>query len=434
MALIEGCRHELEVTVNVLEMAEATEKVLTRIQAKAQLPGFRPGKAPLSVIRGKFQNEIQQDVMEEVIPKALNARFAEEKLQVVGQPSIVDLKNEPGQPMVFKAQFDVHPEFTLGEYKGLEVEYEDPQVSDQDVTDRLEQLRESKAEYVNIDPRPAESGDYVLVGLESADGLEGEPIKNPEMMLQLGDPETLPEFSTGIVGMSPGDTKDIHVIYPEDYGQERLSGKTVTFDVELKFIRIKELPVLDDDFAQSMGDFRTLDEFKEQVKTSIQAERQYRSQEEAKSKLIETLADSNVFPVPETYIERQLQIQLESYARSLQMQGIDPRSLNFDMKKFRESQLDRATRDVRATLLLDKIADVEAVAVQQDEVDREVQRQARQQREPVAAVRVKLEKDGGLDRIANRIRTDKAIALLFEHSRKVTPVAKPAIEEIETES
>ncbi len=185
MALIEGCRHELEVTVNVLEMAEATEKVLARIQAKAHLPGFRPGKAPLSVIRSKFQNEIQQDVMEEVIPKALNARFAEEKLQVIGQPSIVDLKNEPGQPMVFKAQFDVHPEFTLGEYKGLEVEYEDPQVSDQDVSDRLDQLRESKAEYVNIDPRPAENGDYVLVGLESADGLEGEPIKNPEMMLQL---------------------------------------------------------------------------------------------------------------------------------------------------------------------------------------------------------------------------------------------------------
>jgi trigger factor len=421
MALIEGCRHELEVTVNVLEIAEATERVLARIQAKAHLPGFRPGKAPLSVIRSRFQNEIQQDVMEEVIPKALNDRFAEEKLQVVGQPSIVDLKFEPNQPMVFKAQFDVHPEFELGEYKGIEVEYEDPQVAEQDIADRLEQLRESKAEYINIDPRPAESGDYVVVGLESADGLEGEPIKNPEMMLQLGDPETLPAFTEGIVGMNPGETKDISVSYPEDYGQERLSGKTVTFDVELKFIRRKEMPVLDDDFAQSMGDFRTLDEFKDQVKASIVAERQYRAQEEAKSKLIEKMADANVFPVPETYIERQLQIQLESYARSLQMQGIDPRALNFDMAKFRESQKDRATRDVRATLMLDRIAEVEAVEVQQDEVDREVQRLARQQREPVASVRVKLEKDGGLDRIVNRIRTDKAIALLFEHARKVAP-------------
>lgn len=427
MALIEGCRHELEVTVGVLEIAEATEKVLTRIQAKASLPGFRPGKAPLSVIRGRFQNEIQQDVLEEVIPKALNARFAEERLQVVGQPSVVDLKFEPNQPLVFKAQFDVHPEFELGEYKGLEVEYADPEITEKDIEDRLDQLRESKAEYINIDPRPAESGDYVVVGLESVEGLEGEPIKNPEMMIQLGDPDTLPAFSEGIVGMSPGDTKDIDVSYPEDYGQERLSGKTVTFDVELKFIRRKEMPALDDDFAQSMGDFRTVDEFKDQVKASILAERQYRAQEEAKSKLIEKLADNHTFAVPETYVERQLQIQLESYARSLQMQGIDPRSLNLDMNKFRESQKDRATRDVRATLLLDRIAEVEAVVVQQDEVDREVQRMARQQREPVAAVRVKLEKDGGLDRIANRIRTDKAIALLFENARKVAPV--PSSEE-----
>ncbi len=434
MALIEGCRHELEVTVGVLEIAEATERVLTRIQAKAQLPGFRPGKAPLSVIRTRFQNEIQQDVIEEVIPKALNSLFDKEKLQVVGQPNIVDLKFEPNQPMVFKAQFDVHPEFELGEYKGLEVEYEDPVVTDEDVTARVEQLRESKAEYVNIDPRPAEDGDYVVVGLESGDGLEGEPIKNPEMMLQIGDPDTLPAFTEGIRGMSPGDSKDISVTYPEEYGEEKLAGKTVSFDVDLKHIRRKEMPELDDDFAQSMGDFRTLDEFKEQVKASIHAERQYRAQEEAKSKLIETLGETHQFAVPETYVERQLQITLENYARTLQMQGIDPRALNFDMNKFRESQTERAKRDVRATLLLDRIAEVEAVAVQQDEVDREVQRMARQQREPVAAVRVKLEKDGGLDRIANRIRTDKAIALLFEQARKVTPApaetkTEPEVEE-----
>ncbi len=428
MALIEGCRHELEVTVGVLEIAEATERALVRIQAKAHLPGFRPGKAPVSVIRSRFQNEIQQEVLEEMIPKALNAKFDEEKLRVVGQPSVVDLKFEPNQPLVFKAQFDVHPDFTLGEYKGLEVEYEDPVVTDEDVNARVEQLRESKAEYVNIDPRPAEDGDYAVVSLESGDGLEGEPIKNPEMMLQIGDPDTLAPFSEGIRGMTPGETKDIQVTYPEEYGEERLAGKTVTFDVELKHIRRKEMPELDDDFAQSMGDFRTMDELREQVKASIVAERQYRAQEEAKDKLIQKLAEAHDFAVPETYVERQLQITLENYARTLQMQGIDPRTLNFDMNKFRESQTDRAKRDVRATLLIDRIAEVEAVSVQQDEVDREVQRIARQQREPVAAVRVKLEKDGGLDRIANSIRTNKAIALLFEQARKVAPApaeAKP---------
>lgn len=434
MALIEGCRHELELTVSVEEIAKTNEEVIAKIQKKALLKGFRPGKAPLSVIRSQFQNEIRQDVIEALIPKALNERFLAEKVAVVGQPSVVDLSFEPGQPMTFKAQFDVHPEFELKEYKGLEVEYEDPQVSGEDIAERVEQIRESKAEYVNIDPRPAESGDYVVVGIESGDGLDGEPMRNPEMTLQLGNPDTIPAFTEGIAGMSPGETKDIDVTYGEDYGQERLAGKTVTFDVELKFIRRKDVPALDDDFAQSMGDFRTMDEFKEQVKASIFAERQYRAQEEAKNLLIEKLADSHEFPVPETYVDRQLQIQLESYARSLQMQGIDPRQLNLDVGKFKESQKERAVRDVKATLLLDKISEVESIVVAQEDVDKEVQRAARQQREPVAAVRAKLEKDGGLDRIANRIRTDKTIALLFETARKVTPVPKPATEDEKVES
>ncbi|WP_080507588.1 trigger factor [Bryobacter aggregatus] len=433
MALIEGCRHELELTVPVEEIAKATETVLAKIQKKAQLKGFRPGKAPMSVIRSQFQNEIQQDVIEEVIPKALSDRFAAEKLAVVGQPSITELKFEPNEPMVFKAQFDVHPEFDLKEYKGLEVEYEDPQVTEEEIAERLEQIRDSKADYVNIDPRPAQLDDYVVVGIESGDGLEGEPMRNPEMTLQLGNPDTIPAFTEGIVGMSPGESKDIQVSYGEDYGQERLAGKTVTFEVELKFIRRKDVPALDDEFAQSMGDFRTFDEFKEQVKASIFTERQFRAQDDAKNKLIEKLADSHEFAVPETYVDRQLQIQLESYARSLQMQGIDPRQLNLDINKFKESQKDRAIRDVKATLLLDKISEVENVTVAQDDVDREVQRAARQQREPVAAVRAKLEKDGGLDRIANRIRTEKTIALLFDAARKVTPVPAPAIEATEPE-
>ncbi len=434
MALIEGCRHELELTVSLLEIADATDIVEAKIQKKALLKGFRPGKAPMSVIRSQFQNEIRQDVIEEIIPKALNDRFMADKIAVVGQPSVTDLSFEPGKPFTFKAQFDVHPEFELKDFKGLEVEYEDPQVTDADIDERLEQIRESKAEYVNIDPRPAEDGDYVVVGIESGDGLEGEPMRNPEMTLQLGNPDTIPAFTEGIIGMSPGDNKDIAVTYGDDYGQERLSGKTVNFDVELKFIRRKDVPAIDDELAQSMGDFRTLVEFKDQVRASIFAERQYRAQEEAKNLLIEKLADSHDFPVPETYVDRQLQIQLESYARSLQMQGIDPRQLNLDVNKFKESQKDRAVRDVKATLLLDKIADVESIAVAQEDVDKEVQRAARQQREPVAAVRAKLEKDGGLDRIANRIRTDKTISLLFEHARKVTPVPKPPVEDEKVEA
>ncbi|GAB4358287.1 MAG: trigger factor [Bryobacter sp.] len=429
MALIEGCRHELEVTVSVLDIADETSRVLAKIQKQANVPGFRPGKAPLSIIQNRFRTEVRQEVIESLIPKALNKRFEEEHLQVVGTPNIVDLKLEDGQPLVFKAQFDVHPEFETKEYKGLEVEYEDPTVEDKDLDDRISQLRESKAEYVNLDPRAAESGDFAVVALESIAGVEGEPVKSNEMMIELGNPDTMAAFTEGIVGMVPGESKQITVDYPEDYGQAQLAGKSVTFDLELKFLRRKELPELDDDFAQSMGDFKTLDEFREQVKASILAERTYRAQEAAKSQLLEKLADAHDFPVPETYIERQLESQLRNYAQTLAMQGIDPQSLNLDYKKFSESQRDRAIRDVKASLLVDRIAGLESVSVLEEEVDREVQRIARSQREPVAAVRLKLEKEGGLERIANRIRTDKTINFLFEQARKVAPQKQPEPQE-----
>jgi trigger factor len=426
MALIEGCRHELEVTVSVLDIADETQRVLAKIQKQANVPGFRPGKAPLSIIQNRFRSEVRQEVMEALIPKALSKRFEEENLQVVGTPNIVDLKFNDGEPMVFKAQFDVHPEFSVGEYKNIEVEYEDPVVEDKDVEDRIEQLRESKAEYVNLDPRAAAAGDFAVVSLESIEGVEGEPVKSNEMMIELGNPDTMQAFTDGIVGMVPGESKVIEVTYPEDYGQEKLAGRTVKFDLELKFLRRKELPELDDEFAQSMGDFKTLDEFREQVKASILAERTYRAQEEAKSKLLEKLADSHDFPVPETYVERQLESQLRNYAQTLAMQGIDPQQIGLDYQKFAASQRDKAIKDVKATLLLDRIMGLEAITVSEEEVDREVQRFARSQREPVAAVRMKLEKEGGLERIANRIRTDKTINFLFEQARKVAPATDPA--------
>jgi trigger factor len=424
MALIEGCRHELEFTVSVLDIADETQRVVTKIQKQANVPGFRPGKAPLSIIQSRFKSEVRQEVIEALLPKVLQKRFEEDKLAVVGTPNIVDLKFEEGQPLTFKAQFDVHPEFELGAYKGLEVEYADPVVEEKDVDDRLEQIRESKAEYVNLDPRPAETGDFAVVSLESIEGVEGDPVKSNEMMIELGNPDTMPAFTEGVTGMTPGETKIIEVTYPEDYGQEKLAGKTVKFDIELKFLRKKELPDLDGEFAKSMGDFQTLEEFRNQVRTSIQNERTYRAQEEAKSKLIEKLADSHSFAVPETYTERQLETQLRNYAQTLASQGIDPKQLNLDWAKFKESQSERAIRDVKASLLLDRIAGVESIVATNDEVDREVSRLARSQREPVAAVRMKLEKDGGLDRIANRIRTDKTINFLFEQARKVAPAPK----------
>lgn len=418
MALIEGCKHELSFTIPVIDIDTEAEKVLADYQKKVRLPGFRPGKAPASLIRSKFEGEIRQQVLENLLPKALGERFRQENLNVVGRPEIKDLKFEKGQPIEFKAEFEVAPEFDLGEYVGIEAPYAEPAVTDEDVDQRLQSVREQKAEFVNEEPRPAADGDFAAIALESIAGVDS-PVKSDEMVIEIGDKETMPEFTENLRGVTPGEVKEFDVVYPEDYGQEKLAGKTVRFKVTLNQLRRKELPELNDEFAKDIGDFQTLEEVKTAIRTGITREKEQSAQEAARTAILDKLVDAHNFPVPEAFVDRQIEIQAENYLRSLAAQGMDLKDVKLDWNKLKESQKDRATRDVRASLILEKIADREAIAATQDDVDKEVQRIARAEREAPAAVRMKLEKDGGLGRIAARIRTEKTLAFLFDKSRKI---------------
>jgi trigger factor len=296
------------------------------------------------------------------------------------------------------------------------VQYEEPAVDDEESTKRLDAMRESKAEYVNLDPRPAEKGDFVLVQLKSLSGL-AEPIEQ-EVQIEVGAEETLAQFNEALLGASPGDAKEVDVTYPEDYGQEKLAGKTVRFQLELKFIRKKELPALDDEFARDLGDYQTLDELKEAVKKTIFHEKQYAAQQTAKEALIDKLLETNDFPIPEAYVDRQIENQVRMQLRELTGRGIDPGTLNLDWAKLKETQRDKAVRNVKASLLLEKISDKESIHATKEEVDREVQRAARQEREAVAVTRAKLEKDGAIGRISGHIQSEKTLQFLFDQAQK----------------
>ncbi|MFN9754322.1 MAG: trigger factor, partial [bacterium] len=297
-------------------------------------------------------------------------------------------------------------------------------VEDSQVEERLLALQQQKAEFVNEDPRPAASGDNVLVELESLSGVDN-PVNEKEVALALGDEATLPAFNENVVGMEPGDEKQIAVTYPEDYGADHLAGKIVNFRVKLTTVRRKELPELNDEFAQDLGDFKSIDELKQAIQRSLLAEREREAQGKAREKMLDALVALYDFPIPQAYIDRQIDSTLEQRFRSLAEQGIDPRKLNLDWAKIREGQAPQARKDVRASLLLERIAEREAIHTTSEEVDAEVNRIARQEREAVAAVRRRLEKDGILARIAGQIRTEKVLSFLFEQSTKVAPPPEP---------
>ncbi len=418
MAVLEGCRRSLEIAIPAEEVESETSRVTTDVQKRAKLPGFRPGKAPATLIRKQFAGDIRQQVLENLIPKYLQKQFEAENLNVVGTPDIKDVHFHDGEPLRFKAEFEVAPEIELKDYKGVEVPYQDPAVTDEDIQKRIDEIREQKADYSNIDPRPLENGDYAVVALESIGGVEGEPVKQDEMVLEIGGSDTFGAFSENLRGVSPGESREFEVTYPEEYGAARLAGKTVRFHATLKGIRKKELPELNDEFAQDLGDYRNMDELREAVRKALFAQRERDAQQEAKNKILDKLVDQHEFPVPETYVDRQIKNRVEQTLRAMSAEGVDPRSLKLDWEKVRESQRDKAVREVKASMLLSKVAEREAIGVSREEVDKEVERLARQQREPVAALQMKFEKDGTLGRIASHIQSEKTLTFLFEHARK----------------
>lgn len=411
------CKRSLEIEIPVEEVETARDRVTQNLKQRVRLPGFRPGKAPVSLIKSRFESEIRSEVLESLVPAAFRKQVDKEELKVVGTPDISDLHFEAGEPIRFKAEFEVAPDVELGEYRELPVKYAEPTVSDEEVDQRLESMRDSKADYVNVDPRPIESGDHVLAHLRSVSGLS-EPVDQDNLQIEVGGPDTLQAFTDHLIGAQPDETKEFDITYPEDYGSEKLAGKTVRFQLTPKVIRKKELPILDDEFARDVGDYQTLAELRDAVHKTIFREKQAAAQHTAKEELIDRLVETHEFPVPEAYIDYQIENQTRARLREITGQNVDLSKLNLNWKEIKEKQRDTAVRSVKAALLLDRIAERESIHATKDEVDHELQHIARHEREPVPAVRNRLEKEGTLGRIADNIRTEKTLNFLLEQAKK----------------
>lgn len=420
MALVDGCKHALEVTIPPETVEQETERVITKIRSRARIPGFRPGKAPASMVRVRFADEIRREVMDALIPRHLYERIEAEGLHPVGTPDVSDVAFQPGEPLRFKAEFEVVPDFELQDYRGLEVDYSEAEATEEDVAAALERIREKHAVYRNLDPRPLADGDIAVVRLESTSTPPGvSPVHQDEITVEMGGSDTLPAFTESLRGSSPGESRDVEVTYPEDYGESRLAGNKVAYHLEVLGLRSKELPELNDELAKDEGDFRSLEELRERLRAEIEAARRDEAQRQAKAKLVDKLVDAHDFPVPETLIDRQIKSNVERSLRSLAERGVDPTKLHLDWSKIQEAEQPRSTREIKAGLILEKIAAAEQIRATQDDVDRQVQVYARQTSQPVAAARAKLAEQGVLDRIASQIRNEKTLQFLFEQARKV---------------
>ena len=429
MAGTESCTSELDIEIPWVEVEKESDKALKGLSKGVRVPGFRQGKAPKSVLRMRFKDEIKSEVLERLLPKYFWEKAEADNLKVVGTPDVADLHFEDNEPVKFKAVFEVFPDYELGNYRRLEVPYLEPLVEDSDVDAELERLRESQASYRNLDPRPLADGDLAVFSLKSEPVDDSPAVDQEETTLTIGADETLPDFSNALRGKSPDDEVDFEVTYPDDFASEKLAGKSIPFHAKILGIREKELPDLDDDFAKDVdAPFETFDALKSRIREGMLDMRRNQGSQRAKDQLVDQLVKAHDFPLPKRLVDQQIGTRLENNLRSLSQQGVDVKSLDVDWQKIGESERPRAEHDVKAGLILGRIADVENIQADDSQIDAEVERYAEQNQLSAGGARKKLAEDGTLDRIKSFYRNEKVLSFLFDEAEKVDPPEEPVVE------
>ena len=419
----DSTKREIEVEIPAAEVGRETESLIQKYQKVARIAGFRRGHVPASIIRQRFSEEIKTDVVEALIPRYFRQEAERLGIHPVSQPRVTDLHVHDGEPLRFKAAFEVLPEIKLEGYKELRADKPEIAVSEAEVEQALADLREQHAKFDPVEGRVLADGDFAQASLDGnpkdSQGTTGDsqPVHMDEVLVEIGGKNTMPEFTEHLRGANAGDERTFDVNYPEDAQDKRLAGKTFTYTVKISAIKQKSLPELNEEFVKQFGEFTTVDELRQRIRQQMESERKHEAEHKAKDKLVEELIQRNEFEVPESLIEQQIDVRLERGLRALAAQGLSAEHMKkMDLPRLRAGQRDQAIHDVKAALLLEKVAEVENVQVSDDEMNAEVDSLAKQTKQTTEAIRTRLTRDGGLDRIRTRIRNEKTLEFLYHQS------------------
>ena len=412
------CTRELVLDISAEEVSKAFRNVTRNYQKYAKLPGFRPGKVPEAVVRRRFANEIRKEVIDGLLPERFSNGVRELGIRPVGQPQVTELTVDEGQPLHVKAVFEYLPDFSIDGYEQVVVDKPSVDVTDEEFAHEIAQLRDSRAVVEPVEEdRPIVDGDWAEISYNGrvSDDAEAAPIKGEDSLVEVGGKDTVEAFTQVLRGAKPGQELQAEVIYPADYPEARLQGKTVAYDVTVKAIKKRTLPELNDEFAKELGNYESLDDLQSRVREHM-ANRKRRSVEaETKDRLFASLVNKFQFPVPESLVQDQIDARLERGLRALAAQGMNPEQMRkLDFTRLRGAQRDSAVAEVKANILMDRIAEKEGVTVSDEELERELQLAALQSREPYETLRQRLTDDGGLARIREQLKREKTASLLYD--------------------
>lgn len=397
------------------QVAVEYENACRKYTRNLRVPGFRQGKVPLHIIKQRFGREIEQETIEHVIEHALEKVIADEGLHPLRAPVLKEYKHAPGEPLTFTAEFEVKPRVTVKGASGLKVKIAEAAVTDRMVSEALEAMRERAARFEPVEGRGIHQGDFALMDIKGrfAPG-EGEDFSRESLLVEIGSGGPNPELTDPMRDMMPGETREFEVAYPADHPSHNLAGHRLNYKVSVKEIKRKVLPEIDDEFARDLGKFENLDELKRRVESDLLERERRKARDDARNAVIEQLLASNTdVPVPEVLVDEEVDRRIDDLARTMILQGMDPRRAAVDWDEIREKQREPAAKNARAMILLDAVAEEQKISLEPEALDRALVEEAARRRQTPEALRAKLTKDGRLKGLEEQLLREKVLDFLL---------------------
>jgi trigger factor len=418
---------ETQKTITIEISTDVVDAEISRVTRgytkQARLPGFRPGKAPPSIIKQRFREQIMHDVAHDLIPRAVQEALQERGIEPVDTPDIKDVALEEGQPLRFTAAVETVPAFDPGDLSAITLHETPVEIGDEAVDRALQRIRERAGKYEPIEGRPAADGDAVVLEIDRT-GPDGKVDHHDDVMVPIGAPGNPPGFDDHLLGISVGDSKTFTIHFPESYPAADVANTDQTYSITVKGIRRQVLPELDDEFAKDVGEFASLSALRDRVRNGLEEEARDAARRRKRAELFQQLSERVPFELPAALVEREIDRRLEEFARQLLAQHVDPRKAGIDWGQFREAQRAPARDAVASALALDEIARREQITVAPEDVDKEIEQFAARAGRTPAALRAELEKEGGISRLYAGLRREKAVDLALARARMTSEPAK----------
>jgi trigger factor len=412
---VNSCKRNLAVEVPSGELDQEVDRIAREYARSAKIPGFRPGKVPLNIIRQRYGSDLIKDATQRIIERCWRDAVAERNLQPLAQPTVQDVDNKPGNPLKFTVSFEVMPALEVSDYKGVPVKLSPVQVTDEQVDKAIESLRDQHAQFIPVDDAEARDGHYLSLTVDGQFEEASKPMHEEDVNLIIGHPQTNVEFSDNLRGARSGETRTFEVNYPPEYHRKRFAGKKVRYTVLVKEIKEKQLAELNDDFAKDIGS-ESLEALKARARDDLVTQAKQSAEKDARMALLDSIVQRQTVEVPECLVQDELEAYVQRVANNLAYQGIDVNQASVDWKKIFDEERPQAEKSVRRSIFLDAIARQEGIEVTDDEIESELQRIAEGSGKSTAALRAQIEKDERMQRFRQHLRENKAFDFIYRNA------------------